>query len=153
MTQAKNISIAMVQREIEASAEELFDAWLDLASLAIWMRPGGIRSSTAKVDPREGGAFEIIVHSTEGPIVLTGSYRVIDRPRRLVFTWLSPTTKKTETLVCVEFHAGYRTTEVVVVHERSPPDALYPHTEGWRDAIELLAQMMATERTSKSAAR
>jgi len=153
MIQAKNISIATVRREIEASAEELFDAWLDPASLAVWMRPGGILSSTAKVDPYEGGAFEIVMHSAEGPIIHTGSYRVIDRPRRLVFTWISPATGQTETLVSVEFHAGYRTTEIVVVHEKSPPDAFYSYTKGWRDAIKLLAQKMATERTSKSATR
>ena len=47
-----------VRREIAAPAQELFDAWLDPKSLAIWMRPGSTVRSTAKTDPRVGGTFD-----------------------------------------------------------------------------------------------
>jgi uncharacterized protein YndB with AHSA1/START domain len=107
-----------VRRRIEASAEKLFDAWLEPASLAAWMHPGGVACSTAKVDAREGGAFQILTHAPEGATLLhSGIYRVIDRPQRLVFTWISPASRQTESLVSVEFRPGRRATEVVVTHE------------------------------------
>ncbi|MDH5537904.1 MAG: SRPBCC domain-containing protein [Rhizobacter sp.] len=79
----------IVRRDIEASADELFDAWLDPASLAVWMRPGDITHAEVNVDPKIGGDFEIVMHSPTGAHVHKGQYRVIERPHRLVFTWLS----------------------------------------------------------------
>ncbi len=144
MSAAGSLPRVTVRREIAASAEELFDAWLDPASIAVWMRPPGIARSTATVDAREGGAFEIVMHSAEGPILHTGVYRVIDRPRRLVFTWISPATRQTETLVTVEFLARRRTTDVVVTHERLPDEETVPsHTDGWCQVLELLALKLA----------
>ena len=73
----------VVRRTIAASAEDLFDAWLDPEALAIWMRPGsGIHSTQAKVEPRVGGRFEINMHAESGVIPHSGVYRVIDRPRK-----------------------------------------------------------------------
>ncbi len=44
-----------VRRTIEASAEEIFDAWLDADSLAAWMQPGEVLRATARTDARVGG--------------------------------------------------------------------------------------------------
>jgi uncharacterized protein YndB with AHSA1/START domain len=138
-----------VRREIKALVEEIFDAWLDPGSLALWMRPGGIPRSTAKVDPREGGTYEIVMHHTSGPLVHTGVYRVIDRPKRLVFTWFSDATRHTESLVTVEFHARHGTTEVVVTHEQLPDEGAVPsHTDGWTQALDLLAAELGSARTA-----
>jgi aminoglycoside 6'-N-acetyltransferase len=110
-----------VRRRIEASAEKLFDAWLEPASLAAWMHPGGVACSTAKVDAREGGAFQILTHAPEGATLLhSGIYRVIERPQRLVFTWLSPASRESESLVSVEFRERRRATEVVVTMVATP---------------------------------
>ena len=46
-----------VRREIAASAEDLFDAWLDAESMSAWMKPTDIRETHAETDPREGGSF------------------------------------------------------------------------------------------------
>ena len=130
-----------VRREIAASAEELFDAWLDPASLAMWMRPGDTPRTTAKVDPRVGGEFEIVMHLESGPVRHSGSYQEIDRPRRLAFTWISPHTKQTASRVAVDFHARRGTTEVVVTHELLPSlDAVAAHTRGWSGILKLLEQ-------------
>lgn len=129
-----------VRRDINAPAEEVFDAWLDPTSLGIWMRPNGVSHSTAKVDPREGGRYEVLMHHADGTILHTGIYRVIDRPNRLVFTWISPATHHTESLVTVEFRAHHQTTQVVVTHEQLPDeDAVPSHTDGWTQALDLLA--------------
>jgi uncharacterized protein YndB with AHSA1/START domain len=81
-----------VRREIAAPAEDLFDAWLDAQSLGSWFRPCG-GETRAETDPRVGGTFRIVMVDDESSIVHTGTYREIDRPRRLVFTWSSPATR------------------------------------------------------------
>ncbi len=55
----------VVRRMITASPEELFDAWLDAEALGIWMRPTGIRHTSAKTEPRVGGSYEIIMQGDE----------------------------------------------------------------------------------------
>lgn len=128
-----------VRRTIEASAEELFDAWLDPESLAAWMRPFETLRTAARTDARVGGSFEIVMHTPDERILHRGTYQLIERPRRLVFTWISPGTEQRESLVRVELHARGAVTEVVVTHERLPPPAQASHREGWTDALTKLA--------------
>jgi len=59
MNAALASAAVVVRRTIAASAEDLFDAWLDPQALAAWMRPGMIKSTVAKVEPRVGGSYEI----------------------------------------------------------------------------------------------
>ena len=128
----------VVRRTIAASAEELFDAFLDPQALAAWMRPGTIRSTIAHVEPRVGGRYEIIMQAESGPLPHTGVYRVIDRPKRLVFTWQSIGTGHKETLVTVDFLGAGASTEVVVTHEQLPESARPSHARGWTSGLEHL---------------
>jgi uncharacterized protein YndB with AHSA1/START domain len=130
----------VVRRTIAASAEDLFDAWLDPQALAQWMRPGTIESTVAHVEPRVGGAYEITMQSASGPIRHQGVYRCIERPRRLVFTWISPPTELQETLVTVDFIPAGKRTEVIVTHEQLPESAKAAHRKGWTSGLEHLDQ-------------
>lgn len=141
MTRVARASIT-VRRVIQASAEELFDAWLDAESLAQWMRPGAVTHTTASADAREGGAFEIIMHTPTERILHRGTYQRIERPRCLVFTWISPATDHTESLVSVELLVRGDATEVVVTHERLPDKEELSHVEGWTDALARLASQL-----------
>lgn len=132
----------VVRRTIAASAEDLFDAWLDPEALAIWMRPGTIRKTTAKVEARVGGRYEILMQG-ESDYPHTGEYRVIDRPRRLVFTWISQGTAQRESLVTVDFLRAGKQTEVVITHEQLPDDQRDSHTRGWTSALEKLGSYHA----------
>jgi uncharacterized protein YndB with AHSA1/START domain len=131
-----------VRRAIEASAEELFDAWLDPDAIAQWMRPNGIDSTTAVIDARVGGAYEIRMDRSAGPLLTRGIYKEIDRPNRLVLTWGPGGPLERTSLVTVEFKRRGRLTEIVVTHEQLPDGDVVPSVnDGWSQAIERLAKL------------
>jgi len=130
----------VVRRTIRATAETLFDAFLDPYALSEWMRPGTIRSAVATVEPHVGGRYEVIMQGESGPIPHSGVYRLIDRPTRLVFTWHSPHAGPNETLVTVDFIKAANGTEVVVTHELLPEAARPAHSRGWTSGLEHLDQ-------------
>lgn len=134
----------VVRRKIAASPDELFDAWIDPQALALWMRPTGIRRTTATTDARVGGRYEILMEGERETYPHHGVYRTIDRPRRLVFTWVSQGTNGRETLVTVDFVPQGALTEVVITHEQLPDGASASHTEGWTSALARLAERGAS---------
>ncbi|MEW6332330.1 MAG: SRPBCC domain-containing protein [Pseudomonadota bacterium] len=143
MNMARHPLKVTVRRTIQASAGELFDAWLDPASLSEWMRPGNITRAVTTLDPRVGGKFEIVMHAPDGAHVHSGVYRLIDRPHRLVFTWISRGTKNTETLVTIDFYPTDIGTEIVLTHEQLPDEAaVQSHTRGWMRILQVFAQAM-----------
>ncbi len=129
-----------VRRDIAAPAEVLFEAWLDAESLGTWLKPAGIRETRAETDPREGGAFRIVMVENENELVHSGTYREIDRPRRLVFTWSSPATKFRESLVTVTFEPSSDGSTIVEIHQVGLPDeeAQASHHGGWFDILREL---------------
>jgi uncharacterized protein YndB with AHSA1/START domain len=140
-----------VRREIAAPAEVLFDAWLDGKSLGSWLRPSGIRETRAETDPRVGGAFRIVMVDDESETVHNGSYREIDRPRRLVFTWSSPATQFQDSIVTVTFQPTSNRSTVVEIRQVGLPDddARASHHAGWSDALRELARIHS-ETTAES---
>ena len=127
----------VVRRTIAASAEALFDAWLDPIAVATWMRPGEILRTVATIDARVGGRYEITMSSGTSDYPTTGTYLEIDRPRRLVFTWESAAKGPGigETLVMVDFLAKGKATEIIVTHERLPESARESHRNGWTSGL------------------
>lgn len=135
-----------VSRRIPASADRLFDAWLDPASLAVWMRRDGSALSDAVADPRVGGSFSITMNDVGGSVVHAGTYTVIDRPRVLEFTWRSHATLQADSLVRVTFEPDGDATIVEVRHERLPDaEAVRLHTEGWTDIMDGFARLFSEE--------
>ena len=51
----------IVRRTISIARERVFDAWLDPARLALFMRPRGEGHADVTVDPRVGGSFRIVM--------------------------------------------------------------------------------------------
>jgi uncharacterized protein YndB with AHSA1/START domain len=141
-----------VQREIAAPAEDLFDAWLDAQSLGSWLRPSGVRETRAETEPRVGGTFRIVMVDDESSIAHTGTYREIDRPRRLVFTWSSPATRFRDSIVTVTFQPASKSSTVVEIHQVGLPDeeARTSHHAGWSDVLGELARITRSEMRSDS---
>jgi uncharacterized protein YndB with AHSA1/START domain len=144
MNAVAQVPTVKVRREIAAPAAELFDAFLDPAMLAVWMRPGDTERTDATLDARVGGEFEIVMHTPKGPVPHTGAYQEITRPRRLVFTWNSPYAGSHGSLVTVDFKPTGKGTEIVITHERLPSDEMVAaHSGGWSSILEHIAAAFA----------
>ncbi len=141
--QASGTATIVVRRTIAATVDELFDAWLDPDSLAQWMHPGTTERSTARVDARVSGAFEVVMRHPGGQLRHHGVYLTIERNKKLVFTWCSDATHHKETLVTVEFNVAGAGTEIVLTHERMPDhEAGSSHLQGWTLALDLLQDLV-----------
>jgi uncharacterized protein YndB with AHSA1/START domain len=73
----------------------------------------------------------------QSDILHQGTYREIDRPRRLVFTWSSPATDHRDSVVTVTFEPQAGGSTMVVIHQVGLPDeqSCAGHTEGWSDVL------------------
>src|SRR6266566_5878434 len=95
-----------LEKVLCSSPEEGFDACIDPAKLAEWWGPAGFTSPSLELDLREGGSYRIRMQPPEGEAFhLRGEFREIDRPRRLVYTfvWEETNPEDQETLVTLSF--------------------------------------------------
>lgn len=127
-------------RVIPASPEEVFHAWTDPDELEQWYCPEGGTVSGVEVDLRVGGRFRLTMNMPNGAHTAYGVYRVIDRPRKLSFTWNWESKDAIgETLVTVELHPQGDATEVVFTHEGFPgTEDRDNHQQGWESCLNRL---------------
>lgn len=79
-----------VTRTIKASAEQIYEAWLDPVTIRKFMAGGSDQTvAEAQTDPHEGGAFFILMVSDK-EVPHRGIYKTLTPFSRLVFTWGSP---------------------------------------------------------------
>ena len=134
----------VVERILPATPTEVFAAWLDRETLREFIGPGDASTADVDVDARVGGRFRITMWVEGRALEHAGEYRVIDPPRRLVFTWQSPATENRLTLVTIELTPHEDGTRLVLVHEQLPSDeAAGRHAKGWRVRVDKLAAYFA----------
>ena len=128
--------------EIAAAPEAVFDAWLDPAIAGRFLAAGEMGVETAEIDAREGGGFRIVMRGDTGSVEHSGRYVVIDRPRRLIFTWISNGTDWRLSLVTVAFTAIPDGVRVDLQHEGLPDDdRAGRHERGWGTILAKLAKL------------
>jgi uncharacterized protein YndB with AHSA1/START domain len=132
-----------VTRRFSASAERVFDAWLDAACAAKWLfaTPTG-EMVRAEIDPRVGGTF-VLTERRDGVDTLhTGEYLEIDRPRRLVFTFGVPQYAPDFTPVTVEIAPLDSGCELTLTNDGIPEAYAAPTRGGWTKILDGLAAML-----------
>jgi len=128
-----------VPRAYDASAERVFDAWVDPASVKAWLA-GGERTV---VDARVDGLFYVEM-AWEGRIYPHyGRYLRVERPHLLEFTWVSEGTQGKESVVLVEFIRRGARTELVLTHDGLPSEEMATsHHGGWSGFMEQLVERL-----------
>ena len=134
-----------LRRTFAAPREKVFQAWTQPEQLKRWKAPGDFTTPVAEVDLRVGGKYRIHMQAPDSTLhKLIGTYRVVDPPRKLVYTWFwenDPTA--VETLVTVEFHDRGGQTEIVLTHELFPNDEVRGrHEMGWTGTLDKLAKIL-----------
>ena len=137
--------IVQVRRRVRAGAEQIFDLWTKPDLMVRWLSPfPGAVDCKASCDLRPGGTFRLVMSSAEASREVSGAYVHIERPRKLVFTWIGPLTNHVNTLVTLELDPRGDETDLVLTHERLPTSAIVEgHTRGWGHILDHLADVVA----------
>jgi uncharacterized protein YndB with AHSA1/START domain len=143
----KTIQALTVRRTIAADPQRVFDAWTQPAHMVNWACPEGATLDTVRTDIRVGGSYLLKMTNPEGETYTAfGTYREVDPPHRLVYTWdwKEEAHRMGETLVTVEFIDRDGATEVVLRHEGFPStEAREGHDQGWASCLDKLVAMFA----------
>ncbi len=135
-----------LRRTFSAPRGKVFRAWTDPEELKRWWGPDGYATPSAEVDLRVGGMYRLGMKKLpDGQIFyLTGTYREVRPPERLVYTWRWEAEPELgETLVTVEFRDLGDATEVVVTHELFLSEkARQDHRKGWSGCLDRLARTL-----------
>ena len=134
-------------RVFAAPREKVFRAWTSPEALTQWWGPPGHGTASAEVDLRAGGRYRLGMRKLpDGAIFyLSGAYREVKAPERLVYTWRwEAEPEYGETVVTVEFRDRGTSTEVVLTHELFPTETLREqHGQGWSGCLDRLAELLA----------
>ena len=131
-----------VRRRFTASAERVFDAWLDPAKVGTWLfatKTGQI--VRVEIDARVGGSF-VIVRREGIDIEHVGTYVEIERPRRLGFTFAVPHFSKETTRVSVDITPVGTGCELTLTHEGVLPDWASRTESGWKMILDGLDEAL-----------
>ena len=138
-----------LEREFDATPEEVFDAWTNPEVLARWWGPApSWDSARCDVDLRVGGGYVMRVRNPDSgtELEVAGEYREIDPPRRLVYTWVwaeGGPSPGLATVVTVEFVALGDRTKVVLEHDGfGSEDLRTRHGDGWIGAFDSLRDLI-----------
>ena len=137
---------AHAEIEIAAAPEKVFDAWLDPALAARFFAAGDTVVDDVAIDPREGGAFRLVMQEGAARFEHEGRYVVIERPRRLIFTWFSAGTDHRLSVVEVTFTPTAAGVLVRLDHEGLPDaERAERHQRGWGSILGKLSGVFSTE--------
>lgn len=120
--------VVRVSRRLSAPAERVFDAWLDPVWIGRFMFGPHLRNEqvvSLTNEPRVGGTFHYRVTREGTEIDHTGTYREIERPRRLVFTWGVGAEQGDQSLVTIEITPDGDACELSLTHGIHPDWAEY----------------------------
>jgi uncharacterized protein YndB with AHSA1/START domain len=136
-----------VRHTYPVSRERLFQAWTDPQEARLWFGGDGCRPRSLEMDVRPGGRFVMTVDGCEGGLwTVTGEYREVTPPSKLVYTWRwedDPQWEGVDSVITVEFLECAGGAEVRLLHERFPSaESQANHQRGWTASLEKLAKIL-----------
>ena len=136
-------------RVFDAPREAVFAAWTVPEHLVQWWGPESFTVPEHKIEVREGGGWWTRMRSPDGvDHVVSGTFREIRAPERLVMTWGWETdgVRGHETLITLDLRDLGGRTELTLTQETfESAESCTGHGEGWKSSFVSLDQHLAKD--------
>jgi uncharacterized protein YndB with AHSA1/START domain len=145
---ARDEATAEVRRHLAAAPVKVFAAFADASLVSRWLTPSReVGLDVVQFDFRVGGMYRFAYRVPgRNTMVVSGVYRVIEPPSRIVFSW---------DIEAPDEHAGVRSevtvtltphgagTDLLIRHAQlRAPGARERHAAGWAGAVDQLVAML-----------
>lgn len=135
--------VLRIERLIAAPPERVFALWTEPEQLVKWWGPEGADVPEYALDVRPNGKWRTIMRLADGTShTVSGVYRAIEPPRRLVFTWGWDDDKGArghETEVTVTFEPAPGGTRLMLTQQTfQDQDGRDKHGHGWNSSFDCL---------------
>jgi uncharacterized protein YndB with AHSA1/START domain len=138
----------VLTRVFDATPEQVFGLWSDPEHVKEWWHPKDFTTPVFDMDFRVGGSYRYCIHSARHDGWAHGTYREIDAPRRLVFSfrWESgDAAHDTDTLISIDF-APTDGDKTLMTFRQSPfasTAARDSHAAGWGQVLDAFGRSLA----------
>lgn len=137
-----------IEQPIAAPLEKVYAAFTQAETLARWFAPTeDYTIVVTESDVRVGGRYALEMHHKGGNVhELTGTYRIVEPPHRLAFTFVwTGKPERGDSLVTVTLSPTPTGTLLVLVHEQLPDATMvHAHQNGWGGSLPRLARLLET---------
>lgn len=133
-----------VDHVFSESPARVFDAWTSVDGIRQWFFPPTDEHLITTADAKVGGRFNFTV-SREGQVIEhSGTYSVVDRPRRLTFTWELPKFSDYKGRVIISITAIGTGSKLSLIHEDIREEYYDKTKRGWMSILERLDNYFQT---------
>lgn len=134
-----------VKHRFSASAERVYDAWLDLEKAPRFL----FATATGEIvrcdiDARVGGKYAIVARRNGEDVLHEGTYLELDRPRRIVFTLRVPKYSPDEDRVAIEI-APLAQGCMVTLTTQTPDEWADDTRLGWTMILDVLDEILPAD--------
>jgi uncharacterized protein YndB with AHSA1/START domain len=147
----ETLATARVTHRFAASPERVYDAWLDPAKLRTWMSAAlkgyGLSGEMKRVevDARVGGKFFFSDMRADGEAKHWGTYRVLDRPRKIQFNWIVDESQDEDlSIVTITIEPDGTGSFVTIVHEKIFESYVDRTEGGWSAMLRHMDAMLGS---------
>ena len=139
-----DITVLEITRVFDASPDQVFDAWTVREQWQSWIGPEGVSCEVPLLEPRVGGGYKIIMRLSDGRVIpVVGTFREVDRPKRIVFTWKWEG-NDADSLVTLTLRDLAGKTELTLRHEGLlTVENRDNHGKGWNGTLNKLVAFLA----------
>ncbi len=137
-----------ITRQFKAPRERVFAAFSSAEMLSRWLGPADGKVLDAKVDFKVGGRYRYAFNSAQmGDMAVSGEYREITPPSKIVFTWQWEDDEdwaKIESVITIDLVAQGAETELRLTQVGFPTtESRDNHGHGWGACFNRLESLLA----------